>query len=227
MEKRNTAQRSEEGRVSQPGTVSVAKNFDLIEKKHEKIVVSACKLFFEKGYGKTTIREIAVAAGMSMGQLYHYISSKDDVLFLIYKQMQMIWYDHLSESGLDQIQDPVLRLKRALYSTLELMLHNRDLFLFIYTETKYLEKKYLRVVLEMDDKNVVGFWRRLLNDLAVEAHYKEGEKEDTDLLANLISYIMVFIPLRGWNLDNNKSKEHINGIIRFILGGLGIKDQIP
>lgn len=223
MRKNNTAQLSEEDRISQPGTVSLSKDFDLIEEKHEKIVANACKLFFKKGYSKTTIREIAIAAGMSMGQLYHYISSKDDVLFLIYKQMQMIWYNHLSESGIDQIKDPVLRLKRALYSTLELMLHNRDLFLFIYTETKYLEKKYLRIVLEMDDKTVVGFWRRLLNDLAVEL----DEKEDADLLANLISYIMVFIPLRGWNLDMDKNKEHINGMICFILRGLGITDQKP
>ena len=78
---------------------STAKDVDLIDSKHQQIVNGACRLFFKKGYHRTTIREIALACGMSMGQLYHYISSKDDVLFLTYKQMQMLWYEHLVKSA--------------------------------------------------------------------------------------------------------------------------------
>ena len=96
---------------------------------------------------------------MSMGQLYHYISSKDDVLFLIYKHMQVIWFENLVRSEIEEIEDPIIRLKQALKQTTIFMLKNRELFLFVYTETKYLEKKHLRVVLEMDDKNVVGFFQ--------------------------------------------------------------------
>ena len=94
--------------------LSAAKDMDLIEKKHRRIIDGACSKFFQKGYHKTTIREIAVASGMSMGQLYHYISSKDDVLFLIYKHMQMVWYNHLVESGVEAIEDPLERLTKAL-----------------------------------------------------------------------------------------------------------------
>ncbi len=198
---------------------SPAKDVDLVEKKHEQIVDGACRLFFEKGYHRTTIREIALASGMSMGQLYHYISSKDDVLFLIYKHMQMIWYEHLVQSGIEEIQDPVQRLARALRQTLEFMVENKDLFLFVYTETKYLEKKHLRVVLEMDDKNVVGFWRRLLQ----EVDRKKGIEGDPHFLANLISYLMVFLPLRGWNLRDKQSSEHLDLLSHFITRGLGIK----
>lgn len=197
---------------------SSAKDVDLIEEKHQQIVTGACKLFFEKGYHKTTIREIATAADMSMGQLYHYISSKDDVLFLIYKHMQMTWWEHLVQSGIEEIKDPLLRFKRALYSTLDLMVKNKDLFLFIYTETKYLQKKHLHVVLEMDDKIVVGFWRRLLRDLNAEIEIDN----DIDFLANIISYIMVFLPLRGWNLKDGQTKDYVNSTINFILKGLGI-----
>ncbi len=41
--------------------LSSAKDVDLIEKKHRQIIDGACSKFFEKGYHKTTIREIAVA----------------------------------------------------------------------------------------------------------------------------------------------------------------------
>ncbi|MBN1106394.1 MAG: TetR/AcrR family transcriptional regulator [Deltaproteobacteria bacterium] len=199
---------------------SPAKDADLIDTKHQQIVHAACHLFFKKGYHRTTIREIAIASGMSMGQLYHYISSKDDVLFLTYKQMQMIWYEHLIRSGVEEIQDRLERLTKAVRLTLEFSLKYRKLFFFVYTETQYLEKRHLRVVLEMDDKNVVGFWRRLLRDVARSAKIKD----DVDFLANLVSYLMVFLPLRGWNLKGKTNDRHLDSMTAFILRGLGLQD---
>lgn len=198
---------------------SPAKDVDLIDSKHQRIVNAACRLFFKKGYHRTTIREIALASGMSMGQLYHYISSKDDVLFLTYKQMQMLWYEHLIKSGVEAIKDPLERLTRAVRLTLQFALKNKDLFLFLYTETKYLGKRHLHVVLEMDDKNVVGFWRRLL----IEATTAGGIKRDVDFLANLLSYLILFLPLRGWNLKEKPSESHLDVMTGFILSGLGLQ----
>jgi AcrR family transcriptional regulator len=194
-----------------------AKDQALTERKQQQIVEGACRLFFKKGYHRTTIREIARACHMSMGQLYHYISSKDDVLFLIYKHMQMIWYEHLQQSGIEEIEDPCARLREALFQTLHFMVKNKALFLFIYTETKYLDRRHLRVVLEMDDKNVVGFWRTLL--AGVEA--AEPVHGDRDFLANLISYLMVFLPLRGWNLKDRTDEANIDALVSFVLRGLG------
>lgn len=198
---------------------SPAKDLDLIEKKHQQIVTGACQIFFEKGYHRTTIREIAMASGMSMGQLYHYISSKDDVLFLVYKHMQLTWYEHLVEFGIEEIGDPLERLDKALSHTISFMMENQSLFLFVYTETKYLTKRHLQVVLEMDDKNVVGFWRRLLVDFKKEK-FIEG---NLDFLANLISYLMLFLPLRGWNLEDRPAPEHLTSLRNFILRGMGMR----
>ena len=198
---------------------SSAKDADLIDSKHQQIVNAACRLFFKKGYHRTTIREIALASGMSMGQLYHYISSKDDVLFLTYKQMQMLWYEHLVKSGVEEIRDPLERLTKAVRLTLGFALKNKDLFLFLYTETKYLGKRHLQVILEMDDKNVVGFWRRLLKDVTAAKRIKR----DVDFLANLLSYLMLFLPLRGWNLKEKVSDPHLDGMTAFILSGLGLR----
>lgn len=93
---------------------------------------------FEKGYHPTTIRDIAQACGMSLGQLYHYISSKDDVLHLVHKHMQNIWYEYLENSDYEEAKDPVQGLFRALHQTLKFMSENRKLIQFIYSESKYL-----------------------------------------------------------------------------------------
>ena len=195
-----------------------AKDPELIRQKHQRIVDCSCRLFFKKGYHPTTIRDIAKACGMSMGQLYHYISSKDDVLFLVHKQMQKMWYEHLVKFGVLEIKSPLNRLRMALKLTLELIAKNKKLFLFIYTESKHLERKHLHNVLKIDDENIVGFWRGLLEELNKE----KPLKDDIDFLANLITYINVFLALRGWNLKGRPTDKNIESITDFVLRGLGL-----
>jgi AcrR family transcriptional regulator len=198
---------------------TAAKNADLIQKKHQQIVDGACQLFFEKGYHPTTIRDIAQACGMSMGQLYHYISSKDDVLYLVHRHMQNIWCEYLKDSDYEEAKDPVQRLLGALHRTLKFMTENRRLMQFIYSESKYLDKKHLQAVLDIDKKNVIGFWRKMLS----EVNHKKAIKGDLNFLASLISYLLVFLSLRGWTLRGMSLKQEEAFIIDFILKGLGLK----
>ena len=195
-----------------------AKKPQAIEEKHQQITEGACRVFFKKGYHPTSIREVAQSAGMSMGQLYHYISSKDDVLFLIHKHMQTSWYRCLSDSKIEALESPTEKLALALKISLEFLLENKDLFQFIYTESKYLNKRHLRVVLKMDDKEVVQFWRKMVKDALQE----QGVDTDTDIAANLIAYILVFLALRGWNLKDRPVEELNDYVIDFIFKGLGL-----
>ena len=211
--KNNNIQKSNEDVL-----LSSSKNVQLIEKKHQQIVEGACRIFFKKGYHPTTIRMIAKACGMSMGQLYHYISSKDDVLYLVHKHMQKVWYDYLEKSDVEQINDPSKKLTEALHHTLEFMVANKKLIQFVYSESKYLDKKHLRVVLEMDHNHVVGFWRRMLKEI----NKQKSIKGDSDFLGGLIAYLLVFLPLRGWTLRDKPTGKSINSLVDFILRGLSI-----
>jgi AcrR family transcriptional regulator len=194
------------------------KNAPLVENRHQQIVDGACKIFFEKGYHPTTIRDIAKACGMSMGQLYHYIRSKDDVLYLIHKHMHKVWYDYLKRSNLEQIDDPIQKFTAALNQILQFQIENKKLIQFVYSESKYLDKKHFKVVLEMDYKNVIGFWRGLLE----EVNKTKSVKGDLDILASLIAFTLVFLPLRGWTLKDKPIKKTLDSLQDFILRGLGV-----
>ena len=194
------------------------KNAPLVENRHQQIVDGACKIFFEKGYHPTTIRDIAKACGMSMGQLYHYIRSKDDVLYLIHKHMHKVWYDYLKRSNLEQIDDPIQKFTEALNQILQFQIENKKLIQFVYSESKYLDKKHFKVVLEMDYKNVIGFWRGLLE----EVNKTKSVKGDLDILASLIAFTLVFLPLRGWTLRDKPIKKTLDSLQDFILKGLGV-----
>jgi AcrR family transcriptional regulator len=198
--------------------IASTKNAPLVENRHQQIVDGACKVFFEKGYHPTTIRDIAKACGMSMGQLYHYIRSKDDVLYLIHKHMHKVWYDYLKRSNLEQIDDPVRKLTEALKQILRFQIENKKLIQFVYSESKYLDKKHFKVVLEMDYKHVIGFWRGLLEDV----NKKKSVKGDLDILASLVAFLLVFLPLRGWTLRDKPTKKTLDSLQDFILRGLGV-----
>jgi AcrR family transcriptional regulator len=198
--------------------IASTKNAPLVENRHQQIVDGACKVFFEKGYHPTTIRDIAKACDMSMGQLYHYIRSKDDVLYLIHKHMHKVWYDYLRRSNLEQIDDPVQKFKEALKQILQFQVENKKLIQFVYSESKYLDKKHFKVVLEMDYKHVIGFWRGLLEDV----NKKKSVKGDLDILASLVAFTLVFLPLRGWTLRDKPTKKTLGSLQDFILRGLGV-----
>jgi len=216
--KKNSTVKKQNQVFSEDLIFASTKNAPLVENRHQQIVDGACKVFFEKGYHPTTIRDIAKACGMSMGQLYHYIRSKDDVLYLIHKHMHKVWHDYIKRSNLEQIDDPVQKFKEALHQILQFQIENKKLIQFVYSESKYLDKEHFKVVLEMDYNHVIGFWRSLLE----EVKKKKSIKGDLDIFASIIAFVLVFPPLRGWTLRDKPTKKTLNALHDFILKGLGV-----
>ena len=205
------------------GTVPAsASDPGLTETRQRQIVEGASKVLFANGFCKTSIRDIAAACGMSMGQLYHYISSKDDILYLMHLYSQEMWHQHLVDAGFERISDPVAKFEHALHTTMRHLSENRELYRFIFTESKYLDKEHLRKVLELDNKNVVGFYRHLLSLIPG----REIKGREAELAANLVQHICMFMTLRGWNLDlkTTASKDAAaEFLVDFIFRGLGIE----
>ncbi|WP_114783115.1 TetR/AcrR family transcriptional regulator [Botryobacter ruber] len=50
------------------------------------ITETALRLFADNGFERTTIRNIAEAAGISLGLMYNYFNSKDELLLEIFRQ---------------------------------------------------------------------------------------------------------------------------------------------
>ena len=193
-------------------------NASLVESRHQQIVDGACRIFFKKGYHPTTTREIAKACGMSIGQLYHYISCKEDVLYLVLKHMQDVWYTYLKKANIEQIDDPVERLRKALNHSLQFMIEKKKLVQFMYSESKYLDKRYHQVFMQLHHNNVVGFWRNLLDEI----NKTNQIKYDLDFLSSLTAYLLAFLALSGWTLDEKENEKHADAVVEFVLRGLGL-----
>jgi len=51
----------------------------------EKILMTAARMFSERGYDRVTTREIAKDIGINSASIYHYFSSKNEILKSLYK----------------------------------------------------------------------------------------------------------------------------------------------
>lgn len=54
-----------------------------LETRKDEIIVTATKLFKEKGFSAVTMRDLAAAMGMKAASLYNHISSKQEILKII------------------------------------------------------------------------------------------------------------------------------------------------
>jgi AcrR family transcriptional regulator len=53
------------------------------DQKLVHLLTRSAQVFAEQGYERTSIRQVATAAGVSLAGLYHYVKSKDELLFFI------------------------------------------------------------------------------------------------------------------------------------------------
>src|SRR5947209_4145159 len=80
------------------------------DQKLELILRTSARIFAEKSYHSTSMRDISRATGMSLAGLYHYCKSKEELLFLIQDHCFGRVLEHL-EQRISGIEDPFERLR--------------------------------------------------------------------------------------------------------------------
>ena len=79
------------------------------DQKLEFILRTAARIFAEKSYHSTSMRDISRATNVSLAGLYHYCRSKEELLFLIQDNCFGRVLERL-EKQLQEVDDPVTRL---------------------------------------------------------------------------------------------------------------------
>ena len=125
------------------------KNKELVKERRRQIVDAAVQLFIQRGYHKTTTRALAKATGLSIGSLYEYVSTKDDVLYLvciaIHSEVEQGLKEAFSRSS--QGWEAVVEIIREYFLVCDRM---SDHVLLMYQVTHFLPKKWQEKVLEAE-----------------------------------------------------------------------------
>lgn len=128
----------------------------LIQIRRAQMVKGAISLFKEKGFHRTTTREIARQAGFSIGTLYEYIRSKEDILYLVCDQI----YDEVQQKiqeVLDLDEVTVETIREGIASYFQIIDEMQDEVLVMYQEAKSLSKESLPYVLKKELQMVAMF----------------------------------------------------------------------
>lgn len=170
----------------------------LVKKRRDQMIKGAVTLFIQKGFHRTTTREIAKASGFSIGTLYEYIRTKEDVLYLVCDSI----YDQVQErlqKGLDTKRGTLESLEQGIADYFKVVDEMQDEVLVMYQEVKSLTKDALPYVLKKEIE-MVGMFEHVIT-LCVENGELDLPEEKIKMIAHNIFVQGQMWAFRRWSLQ--------------------------
>lgn len=190
----------------------------LVEKRRDQMIKGAVHLFKQKGFHRTTTREIAKAAGFSIGTLYEYIRQKEDVLYLVCDTIYDQVRDRL-EKNIDMKLGTIESLKLAIANYFRVVDEMQDEVLVMYQEAKSLSRDALPYVLQKEIE-MVGMFEKVIAGCADKGEISLTATE-RQLLAHNIFVQGQMWGFRRWALQRNYTlEEYIEVQTKLILQGI-------
>lgn len=193
------------------------KNKDLVERRRRQIIDAAVHLFVEKGFPKTTTRQIAVAAKLPIGSMYEYVSSKEDILYLVCDAIH-----GEVEKGVIEAMARATRGKNVLAGAIReyFLVCDRmsDHILLIYQETRSLPRQWRKKVLE-NEVRITGIFITLIKVLISSGDMAHLDDSAVEVAAHTIVVLGHMWTFRRWVLGRTCSIDnYIRHQTDFILG---------
>lgn len=165
-----------------------------------RIIDATLGLANRKGFAAMSLRELAQRSGLSLGGLYAYFRSKNELVTVIQQQGQREIERVLTER-LAGIANPRQRLEQAIYSHVLLSEVLRPWFLFMYMESRHLPAGQRRAAVAMEQDT-----ETLFADI-IRAGQQSGQfrAADATLAAALLKALV-----QDWYLKHGK--HHARGL---------------
>jgi AcrR family transcriptional regulator len=198
------------------GLRSDVKDQALVERRRAQLVDASIRLFARQGYHPTSVRDIARAVGVSVGSVYTYFPSKEDILEFACGQMAAefaVRFDHFltntntnTDRGQDQDQEDsaLVRLRQAFGMLVEMVEAQSDLHLVVYRESSALAPRARRRITDFE-----LLIREIFAGLLREGIARgEVRPHDVALRAQTAVFLAHMWALKRWWLGAYTSLEH-------------------
>jgi AcrR family transcriptional regulator len=128
---------------------------EVIEEKKGRIEEAAKQLFIKQGFHATSMRDIAGRTGTSLGNLYNYYRTKEEILESITAKYQKV-IDARLRSIFDEIEEPfqpesLIRFGRLVKQMID---DHHDFWLLMYIDILEFENRHFRKMFEGLAKNL-------------------------------------------------------------------------
>ena len=138
------------------------------DEKLQQILKTSANIFAEKGFHRTSVRDIARATKMSLAGLYYYFTTKEELLYLIQERCFVTLLDRWDEAAKPEL-DARARIRIFAENHLSFFWHNMH-------EMKVMAHEDESLTGEFNDKILVLKRRyvKVLMDLIAELQDREG-----------------------------------------------------
>ena len=133
---------------------------ELVHERRQFIAECALPLFMKNGFHRTSVRQITKACNMSIGALYHYIGSKDDIGLLLAEQLRREMIEFM-RSAFDDPR-PAESLRSTIAEWCRLCDKLQDNVLFLYREFGNIKESIRKRIVEVDDQCIEMFEKVLI-----------------------------------------------------------------
>lgn len=207
-------------RVQAEGPVlaeSSVRNPVRVRERRAALVKAAVDVFAEKGYHASRVADVAQAAGLSQGSVYNYVSSKEDLLYMVTED-HLRGYERIVHAALAQAVTPDEKLQALLHATIEAIFTYRKHYLVMVRELHLVARARRRGFMRLAAEQ-----RKICEDILIEitgpGHFAPGKLR---LTANILLFMPSLIVSRGWDLRGQVSEAEITDtLMSFLLSGLG------
>ncbi|MGA8832267.1 MAG: SDR family oxidoreductase [Desulfomonilaceae bacterium] len=199
------------------------KNPQLVQKRREQIVLAAINLFSQKGFHKTTLRNLAEQTGLSQASIYDYVGSKEDIFFLIHELAASSAMEAMKKS-LEQVADPLEKLRRMIRAEFGTMDKLADAIMLIYQEGHILTKPLLKSLLKKERAHLEVI-ESILDECVEKGILRSF---NVRVVANLIKSMVDAWVLKRWDLRGYASSLDVEKtILELLFQGLLEPDSLP
>ena len=181
------------------------KDPDLVKRRRRQIADAAVQLFIDKGFHKTTTRQIARAAGFSIGSLYEYFASKEDILYMVCEAIHAEVERGVS-AAMSQAKGGRDALVKIIHEYFMVCHQMSDFILLIYQETQSLPSQWQKRVLE-NELRITGLFVKALARIAKTGDLVNLKENNLELAAHNIVVLGHMWTFRRWYLARHYSIE--------------------
>ncbi len=144
------------------------------DEKLQQILKTSAKIFAEKGFHHTSVRDIARATKMSLSGLYYYFTTKEELLYLIQERCFVTLLQRWEQAA-DPQMDARARIRCFAENHLSFFLHNMPEMKVMAHEDESLTGDFQDKILVLKRRYV-----KVIMDLIGELPHQDGGK-DIDL----------------------------------------------
>jgi AcrR family transcriptional regulator len=164
-------------------------------KKNKEIHNMVARLFAYRGYHHTSLREIARELGMNQSSLYHYFTSKEDVLFGLMNDAMNKVLGKLEEIYASELSAED-KLKMVLHSYIQSYAGDQERLILLVNEMNSLTETN-RLILVDKQRQYVQLIKSILKELV----YEDKMKEIDASVATFAFFGMVHYTIKWYRKD--------------------------